>query len=82
MTSPENLGRQFDDTPAKKPRKVGITLLDHDVTYCNSCAKHENFEGENTQIHYNTDFNTIAGDALFCSGGCGRTIIGQEKYYG
>jgi len=70
----------------KQRRKIAVSL--HGETFCNKCAKkvdfndREQFAPGQLKIHYNTDFDTKSGDLLTCSGGCGKTIIGQKKYYG
>jgi hypothetical protein len=72
-------GSQFPEPKAKAKRRIGYSSASLGITYCNNCAKFENFKGSDFEPIHNTSYNP--GDSEFCTGSCGKAIYGKKKDY-
>jgi hypothetical protein len=83
----KHIPEKHDKYPKTQKKVIAFEDLQAGATWCTSCAKHQDKSYIDPKLnpfirpHYNTEHDAKAGSLITCSAGCGKTIVGQKKYY-
>jgi hypothetical protein len=77
---------KHDRYPKTQKKVIAFEDLKYGVTSCTTCAKGDPHYSPKVnpfiRVHHNTEHDAKSGDLLTCTANCGKTIVGQKKYYG